>query len=188
MQALKSVAAGVLIGLAAAAAVLIISAPPRGLPIELLPSPTPAPLTVYVSGAVTKPGLYTLPPGSRLSDALTASGGALDGADLTTLNLAQRLIDGQKIQVSLTVETTHGEPPDRAATIDPGIFPLDLNSATQDQLEQLPGIGPSKASDILTYRQKVGGFDKIEQIMEVPGIGPATFEKIKEFIMVAPHN
>lgn len=188
MQTLKSIIAGLLIGLAAAAIILLIGSPPRGLPIEVLPSPTAAPLTVYLSGAVVHPGLYTLPPGSRVMDALLAAGGAIDGGDLTSLNLAQRLIDGQKIHVPAGGENAVETVPAKAGAVDPVIFPIDLNSATQDQLEQLPGIGTTRAEDIITYRQKIGGFDKIEQIMEVPGIGPATFERIKELIMVSPRN
>lgn len=189
VQALKSVIAGLLIGLASAALILLVASPPRGLPIEVLPSPTAAPLTVYLSGAVVNPGLYTLPPGSRLVDALTAAGGASEHGDLTSLNLAQRLIDGQRIHVPATEEKSAGEPlPNKTASVDPVIFPLDLNSATPEQLDQLPGIGPTKAADIISYRQKIGGFDKIEQILEVPGIGPATFERIKEMIMVSPRD
>lgn len=188
MHALKHTAAGVLIGAATAAAILVVASPPQGLPIEVLPSPTPSPLTVYVSGAVAAPGLYTLPPGSRVSDAVTAAGGALEGANITQLNLAQRLIDGQMIQVDQVEYVSPEEFPEKSEVSESADLPIDLNSATQDQLEQLPGIGPAKANDIIAYRQKVGGFDTIEQIMEVSGIGPATFEKIKDYITVSPRN
>ncbi len=188
MQALKHITAGLLIGLAAAAILLLVASPPRGLPIELLPTPTASPLTVYLSGAVVNPGIYTLPPGSRVIDALTAAGGATEQGDITPLNLAQRLIDGQKIYVPASREMAVSTLPAKIETIDPAVFPLDLNSATRDQLEQLPGIGATKAEDIIAFRQKIGGFDKIEQILDVPGIGPATFERIKEMIMVSPLN
>ncbi len=183
MHTLKNLATGLLLGLAACAVILLVAAPPSGLPVEILPSTTPPPLIVYVSGAVVQPGLYTLPSGSRVADALTAAGGALAEAEISTLNPAQRLLDGQKIHIpavgenqQLSTRTTKVE------------IPLDLNNATAAELEQLPGIGPTKAADIISHRQKLGGFDTIEQILDVPGIGQAVFEQIKDMIAVAPRN
>jgi len=183
MQALKHITLGMLLGLVITAVILLVAAPPGGQPIELLPTPTPAPLTVYITGAVSQPGLHRLPPGSRIVDALEIAGGTLAEADLSSLNLAQRLIDGQKIYVPLGSETI-----ERSATINPLDSPIELNSATSEQLEQLPGIGQVKAQEIIAYRQKINGFDKIEQIQDVPGIGPALFERIKDMIIVAPRN
>ncbi len=181
MLSLKSIAVGLLIGLAVSAAILLVAAPPGGAPVEILPTPTPSPLTVYVSGAVARPGLYTLPRGSRVADALTAAGGTLAKAELSLLNPTQLLIDGQQVLVPAVGEYIPlATGATRLNTL------LDLNSATVEQLEQLPGIGPSKAADIIAYRQNLGGFDTIEQILEVPGIGEATFERIKDMIAVAP--
>ncbi len=183
MQALKMIALGILIGLIGTALILLIASPPQGMAVDLLPTSTKAPITIYVNGEVANPGLYTLPPGSRLADALAAAGGALPDAALANLNLAQLLLDGQQILVPKQTNTTLPTP-----TGAPIAYPIELNTATLEQLDQLPGIGPSKAQDIITYRQKIGAFDKIEQIMDVPGIGPVLFEKIKDLIIVLPGN
>lgn len=183
MQALKQITLGIIIGSIGAALVLLIAAPPRGTAIALLPTSTRTPLTVYVSGEVAKPGLYTLAPGSRVTDALEAAGGTLPDAGLDKINLAQLLYDGQQIYVNENSDTAQTS----EMTTEP-VFPIDINTAAAEQLDQLPGIGPSKAQDIITYRQNNGAFDKIEQIMDVPGIGPSLFEKIKSMIVVSTGN
>jgi competence protein ComEA len=183
MQALRHTALGILIGLIASALIILIASPPSGNAIALLPTSTLAPLTIYVNGQVHNPGLYSLAPGSRVDDALTAAGGPLPEAALEAVNLAQPLFDGQQIYVPNQVETAQN-----AEQLSQLANPIDLNTATLEQLDQLPGIGPSKAQDILTYRQNNGAFDKIEQIMDVPGIGPALFEKIKDLIFVSKRN
>ncbi len=183
MQALKQTTLGILIGLIGAALILLIASPPNGMGVELLPTSTQAPITIYINGQVAHPGLYTLPPGSRITDALAAAGGSLPDAAIASLNLAQILQDGQQVLVSKQIDATLPTP-----TGVPIAYPIDLNTASLEQLDQLPGIGPSKAQDIITYRQNNGAFDKIEQIMDVPGIGPALFEKIKGLIIATPNN
>ena len=131
MQSLKSILVGLLFGLAASAVILLVASPPGGAPVEILPTPTPSPLTVSVSGAVARPGLYTLPRGSRVADALTAAGGTLAEAELTSLNPAQLLIDGQQVLVPAVGENIPF--PTGSTRLD---APLDLNSATVEQLEQ----------------------------------------------------
>jgi competence protein ComEA len=178
---------GVLCGLLAAGLIRLVSSPPRGEPVKLLPPPTAAPLMVHVAGAVAQPGVYTLPPESRVQDAIQAAGGALPEADLSTLNLAAFVQDGMRI----TVPTP---PPKPAAgeSINPAqrtptaitLYPININIATQAELESLPGIGPATAKAIIEYRDTNGLFTRIEDIMNVPDIGPKTFERIKELITV----
>ena len=183
MQALRQTTLGILIGLLGAALILLIASPPHGKAITLLPTPTPAPILVHVNGQVAHPGLFSLAPGSRVDDALTTAGGVLPDAALDTINLAQPLFDGQQIHVP-----KQDEIPQKSETLSTLTSPIDINTATLEQLDQLPGIGPSKAQDIITYRQNNGAFDTIEQIMDVPGIGPVLFEKIKGLIYVTSSN
>ena len=183
MQALKYIVIGILLGLIFSAAILLVSSPPISQPVEILPTLTPAPLTIYVTGAVRHPDIHILPPGSRIVDALEIAGGSLAEADLSSLNLAQRLFDGQMIYVA-----NQNEAQNQLTKIVSPEPPIELNQATLEQLMQLPGIGQTKAEEIIAYRQKINGFDKIEQIQEVPGIGPVLFGKIKDLIMVAPKD
>lgn len=183
MQALKNITLGILIGLIAAAAVLFVASPPHGTEVTLLPTSTLQPLTVHFSGAVATPGLLTLAPGSRVADAVELAGGFLPDALITNINLAQRLIDGQQIYVPSSTEES-----ETARSTLPVDAIIDLNTATAEQLDQLPGIGLTKAEAIIDHRQKIGGFDKIEQILEVTGIGPALFDQIKDRISVTPMN
>jgi competence protein ComEA len=195
---------GLLGGLLAAALLGLLSQRPAGLPITLLPPPatiTPIPLRVQVKGAVKRPGLYTLPQNSILQDALTAAGGLTDKADPSDLNLAQLLDDGAQITVpelaptavpSATVGPGTPQPapaPGAAASATPegtstASGPVNINSASLDQLETLPGIGPAIGQRIIDYRSAHGPFKTIEQIMNVKGIGPATFANLKSHITV----
>lgn len=181
MQAFKFIIVGILIGLIATAAILFIASPPRGSQILLLATSTQPPITIQISGEVVRPGLLSLAPGSRIADAINQAGGTLPEADISTLNLAQKLSDGQHIYVP-DINAPSGDKSSTALTV--GV--IDLNSASVVQLDGLPGIGLTKAEAIIAYRQKIGGFDKIEQILDVPGIGPAIFDQIKDKIIVAP--
>ena len=194
MKTWQSVLFGILLGLLFSGAILIIVAPPRGKPIELSPLPTPAPLVVYITGAVIHPGVYSLPRLSRVSNAIEAAGGLLPDADQSAVNLAARLSDGQKIVVAKINEpvtgievpsTPSGQPGPQSAFTTPSIeTPLDLNTATVEELDLLPGIGPTRAADIVTYRTQHGSFKKIDEIMNITGIGQAIFDSIKELIYV----
>ncbi|MBT7819632.1 MAG: hypothetical protein HN672_09850 [Chloroflexi bacterium] len=176
----------VLIGLLAAGLLFLVTGPPRGEGLVLSPAPTITPLIVHVSGAVYNPGVYTLELGSRVKDAIDMAGGFLDSAFIYNLNMAQNLSDGDKVAVSFISD------PDQPA-LNPEafqeqqieiVFPINLNTATQIELEALPVIGPAKAEDILTYRETHGEFTSIEQIQNVYGIGPSTFEQLKDLIIV----
>lgn len=181
---------GVFFGLLAGAFVLLINLRPRGQAIELPPLPTPAPLVVHITGAVSREGIYPLPAASRLDDAIQAAGGLLSSADASQINLAARLSDGQKIAIpeirptviasSLPLEQRGGPPIETA----PGSSLININTATLEELDRLPGIGESKAAEIINHREKNGPFNTIEDIQNVPGIGPKIFETIQELITV----
>jgi competence protein ComEA len=174
---------GILGGLLGSGLLQLIASPPRGQPVELLLPPSPQPFLVHVEGAVAQPGIYSLAPGSRLSDAVEAAGGLLPEADPSRLNLASFITDGQRITVYLIGEES--VQPFFAGQTDgePG-FLININTASLADLESLPGIGPVKAQAIIEYRELNGPFESIEEIMQVPGIGPATFDLIQDRITV----
>lgn len=178
---------GVICGLLAAGLILLISEAPRGETIILLPAPTPHPILIHVAGAIAQPGVYTLEAGSRVQDAVQAAGGLLPGADLRGVNLAAVMQDGERVTIPTTPPTPlPGSLEDlsedsRSTTI---LYPINLNTATQAELESLPGIGPITAQKIIQYREQNGPFIKIEDLLKVPGIGPKTFEEIKSLITV----
>ncbi len=132
-------------------------------------------VVVHVSGEVANPGVYELDSDARVVDAIEAAGGELDSADLHRLNLAEFVHDGQRIHVP----AVPGDNPDEE---DDGR--VNINTADEIRLQQLPGIGPALAERIVDYRQRHGGFASIEDIMNVSGIGEATFENIREYISV----
>lgn len=171
-------------GLLGAGLLFLVSSQPRGEPVTLLPPPTPAPILVHVDGAVQYPGVYELDTDSRVQQAVDAAGGMLPEAMPAGINLAASLSDGDKVLVPFQVQAV-GEPGETSeeAIIQDGQV-IDLNTATQSQLEMLPGIGPQKATDITNYREANGAFTLIEQIMNVPGIGPTTFARIRTYIVI----
>jgi competence protein ComEA len=152
----------------------IATALPTSTPI---PTPTPAPLRVYVSGAVAHPDVYRLPSGAIVKDALAAAGGTLPGVDLSRINLAQQLFDQQQIHVPMIGETPLPQQPLRFSS-EQGC--VDVNVATLEELNSLPGIGPAYAQRIIEYRTTHGPFQDIEDLAQVKGIGPATLEKIRD--------
>ena len=152
------------------------------------PTPTLAPIRVYVSGAVRQPAVYELPPGSIVQSAVDAAGGLTSDADLDCVNLALELRDQQQVHVPRQGEA-HPPPPVSGGDPDSGGptgVLINLNVATAAELETLPRIGPTMAQRILEYREANGPFEAIEDIQEVPGIGPATFEGLKDLITVGP--
>ncbi|MBF8185345.1 helix-hairpin-helix domain-containing protein [Nonomuraea sp. K274] len=143
------------------------------------PSPT-AKVTVHVAGKIRKPGVYLLPSGARVTDAVTAAGGVSRGTSTGSLNLARRLIDGEQIVVG----AAQGAAAPGSPVTDPAGAVLDLNSATNDQLEELPGVGEVLAARIAEFRDSHGGFTAVEQLREVSGIGDKKFEEIKPKVRV----
>jgi competence protein ComEA len=166
---------GVLIGLLAAAVIWLAASPPRGELVTLIPTPTVGNIIVYVSGAVMNPGVYSLPGESRVEDAVSAAGGFAPGAEHESINLATLLEDGQQIDVPGVVDTGH---------VNAGR--VNINTASAEELDALPGIGPTTAQAIVDYRLENGDFAYILDIQDVPGIGPATYDKIKDYITVGP--
>lgn len=172
-----------------------VSAPMEILPPDPTPSPiatptsTPAPLRVYVTGAVLHPDVYRLAPGSIIKDAIEAAGGTTGDADLIRINLAQELRDQQQLYVPHVDEAdapplvTGGEPAAAAGSSAPG-GKINLNAATSEELDSLPGIGPAIAQRIIDYREANGPFKAIEEITLVSGIGDATYDKLKDRITV----
>ncbi|SEN26212.1 competence protein ComEA [Actinacidiphila rubida] len=140
-----------------------------------LPSAAPTGVTVDVAGKVARPGLRRLPKGSRVADALTAAGGPLPGADTTALNLARPLADGEQILVGLPA-------PAPAATTGTATAPLSLNSATPAQLDALPGVGPVLAQHIIDFRTQHGAFTSLQQLRQIPGIGPRKFTTLQPLV------
>ena len=173
-------AAAVLVG-----AVALWSSRPQPVAITILPpqptatpppSATPAPITVYVTGAVAQPGtLVSLPAGSRVQDAIAGAGGASASADLTAVNLAARVQDGDQVHVPEAGDTTALATPNRPAA-------LDLNTATAEELEALPEVGPSLAAAILAYRDANGPFTSLDDLDAVDGIGPRLLETLAPLV------
>ncbi|CAN5722250.1 ComEA family DNA-binding protein [soil metagenome] len=181
-------------------------------PVEMVSSASPRPgsttsvspdqpVVVSVVGLVTTPGLVTLTPDARVADAVSAAGGVLDGADTIGLNMARHLADGEQVVVGLAA--TAGEPvalgssvtSGRAGAQPPGApapssgpatpgQPIDLNAATVEQLDTLPGVGPVTAASIVAWRDANGSFTSVEQLGDVDGIGPARLDKLRDLVRV----
>jgi competence protein ComEA len=152
--------------------------PPVAQSFAPLPTPTPASIVVDVGGRVRRPGLVTLPLGSRVADALRAAGGALRRSDLASLNLAAKVADGQLLLVGVSGASVASGSGGTTSG------PLDLNSATADQLEALPGIGPVLAQHILDWRTAHGSFHSVDQLKDVSGIGDSTFADLAPLVTV----
>ena len=152
-------------------------------PVAAGPSPSApasagdrADVVVYVSGAVASPGVLSLPATSRVIDAITAAGGALPEADLESINLARILVDGEQIRVGVV-----GEPPPvaSAGTGTDAQACVRLATATETELQTLPGIGPALAQRIISYRSTHPRLTSVDELDDVPGIGPSLIEKIR---------
>ncbi|MPZ73719.1 MAG: ComEA family DNA-binding protein, partial [Nitriliruptorales bacterium] len=146
-----------------------------------------AEVVVHVAGAVVSPGVYTLPGGSRVGDAVTAAGGPRRRAVLDGLNLARVLTDGEQVLVAAKGDSAASETAGAAAagaTPGAGSATVNLNRATVPELETLPGIGPVLAERIIQHRDSVGGFKDVGELRDVPGIGEKTFQALSELISV----
>lgn len=157
-------------------------------------TPTPGQVRVYVSGAVAQPGVYRLAPDSLVQDAVNAAGGAGAEADLVAINLAQSLVDGEQIYVPKTGEVSSpvsgakrssslasgGDAPAEVSAEANTAAPIDLNLATEAQLEALPGVGPKTAAAIIEGRP----YGSVDDLLRVKGIGEATLAKLRPFIKV----
>lgn len=176
-----------------------VSGPPVSAPSGGASAPEatePEELVVSVVGLVGAPGLVTLAPGTRVADALTAAGGALPGADLAGINLAQRVADGDQIVVGAVPP----DPPPPASSVssagagtgtgssaraaESGAGPVNLNTADEAALDALPGVGPVTAAAIIAWRDANGPFTDVEQLGEVDGIGPARLARLRTVVTV----
>ena len=146
-------------------------------------------VTVHVAGAVTKPGVYDLAGGARVIDAIEAAGGGVPDADLNRLNLAAKVADGQRVLVQRVGEAAPagsavaGGSSSGGGNADPSGL-VNLNSATQAELEALPGIGPSLAGAIVTERERRGGFRSVNELRDVRGIGEKRFADLKDKVTI----
>jgi len=167
-------------------------AAPVGGPTGSVPPAPPITVTVHVAGQVVSPGVYAVPSGGRVADAVVAAGGTSPEADLEALNLAARVSDGERIHVPKKGEAPPAVvgppavPAPAAASGKAGAstVPVDLNTATAEQLEALPGVGPATSKAILAYRTSHGRFRSVTELLEVPGIGPAKLEALRPMVRV----
>jgi competence protein ComEA len=150
--------------------------------VALQAQPAQKILVVHVVGAVRRPGLYRLADGSRVADAVHRAGGSTRHADLSLINLAAPLADGLQVLVPRRQPGAAAAAAGADSTMPAG--PVHLNSATLEQLDALPGVGPVTAQKILDYRKQNGGFTSVDDLDAVPGIGPARLESLRE--LVAP--
>ena len=152
---------------------------------------------VDVGGAVNLSGLFALPAGSRIADAIEAAGGLTEEADIKYINRAYVLADGDRLYIPSASEVQSGTAPPSAGQVDTaaGVFSsntqndsadnlININTAGSDELQKLNGVGPATAQKIIDYRTKRGGFKRIEDLMNVSGIGAKTFEKLRDYISV----
>jgi competence protein ComEA len=142
---------------------------------------TPEDVVVHVVGAVRSPGLYRLDDGSRVADALALAGGAMPKADLTAVNLAAPLIDGTQVVVP---RVGRAQAPATPAAGAPGApaGPIRLNTASADELQEIPGVGPVTAQQIVAFREQNGPFRSVDELDAVPGIGPKRLEQLRELV------
>jgi competence protein ComEA len=157
------------------------AADPAGADPAASPGAAAPELVISVVGRVARPGLVQLADGARVADALEAAGGALPDTDLTSLNLARRMTDGEQLLVG--VPAPPGQPTDGTGAVPAGTA-LDLNTATLEQLDALPGVGPVTAQRILDWRAAHGRFQSVTQLREVSGIGEARFNQLKDLVRV----
>jgi len=157
-------------------------------------------VVVHVVGAVRRPGVYRLKAGARVDEAVRRAGGPLRGAELSGLNLASKLEDGRQVLVPLRAgaapgaragaaapapAAASGSDPAAAAAVAPGASgPIDLNTATLEQLDTLAGVGPATAQKILAYRQQHGGFRSVDELDQVPGIGAKKLAALRPLVRV----
>lgn len=177
----------VVVALALAGRMLLLRPSPPSVPPPLRPARASAPakptaLYVDVVGAVRRPGLYRVHSGARVADALAHAGGATRRADLQLVNLAALVADGE--QVVVPRRGAGGATAAPGAPGSPSTGPVHLNSATLEQLDALPGVGPVTAQKIVDYRTQHGGFGSVDELDAVPGIGPARLADLRS--LVAP--
>jgi len=172
-KSLLLVTYGVMIGLLMGGVLWIVSSPPRGNPVTLATRSSVQFVTAYISGEVVNPGVYQIPHGSRVKDLVEIAGGFLTSADVSKVNMAAIVTDSSHLNIIslMAIENIQNSL-------------ININTASQSELETLPGIGPVLAKYIIDYRLESGPFKRTVDIQSVPGIGPQTFDEIKDFITI----
>jgi competence protein ComEA len=174
---LVAIIAGIAVVLASRPAPVLITVNPPLPTATPLPSVTPGPISVYVTGAVAQAGtIIMLPAGSRVQDAITSAGGALPEADLERVNLAAIMRDGDQIHVPVRDEAS------LVMATPSGGERIRINSATLEEIDELPGIGPALAQRIIDYRDAFGLFGSLDDLDEVEGIGPELLQEIAPLV------
>lgn len=184
----RAVGVAVLAVAVAAGALLGLGGRPEALPVVAVATtgvmgqstPTSAELVIHVAGAVTRPGLVRVAPGSRVADAVDAAGGPTVEAALTAINLAAPLSDGMQVVVPSQVVGAGGEVV--AGPIDDGL--VHVNQASVSELDELPGVGPVLAERIAAYRDENGPFESVEDLLDVPGIGESKLDAMRDVIAI----
>lgn len=180
---------GALVGLLIGGLLYLTTRAPSGQKVELMPSSTPEPISVFITGAVERPGVYQVPRDSRLVEVIAAAGGLLESAEINELNLAEKVIDGQQINIPGS-----GEIPTPQLVIGgsgllftptpPAGGLININTADSALLQTVNGIGPTIAARIITYREENGPFERVDDLTKVAGIGAETMEKIRPYVTV----
>ena len=190
MKRWLDMALGVLMGVLLAGVAMWIALPPRGYPVALAPppsTPTRAPLMIDVEGAVVNPGVYALPQGSRVRDAVAAAGGFVSNALPEAVNQAARLQDGVRVYVPFRGTPAPAVSVPTTVPLDKAISPaerVNVNTATAKELETLPRIGPTLAQRIVDYRTEHGPFRQVDDLVKVKGIGSALLEIVRPYVTV----
>ncbi len=141
-------------------------------------------VVVDVAGAVTRPGVYRLSAGARVEDALQRAGGPTRRADLSQVNRAAKVEDGRQVLVPTRVKAAPSAPARRPSAAQPTTQPLNLNTATLEQLDELDGVGPATAQKILDFREEHGGFGAVDELDQIPGIGEKRLAALREHVRI----
>jgi competence protein ComEA len=166
---------GILCGILIGGVIFLVGSKPPQPSIDIISSTQMTSIVVSVTGKVAHPGVYTLPVGARVNDAITAAGGVTSDANVSSINLAEILEDGQQIYLSSSISNP-------TQTTEQG--KININTATLEELETLPDIGESKAQSIIDYRTNYGSFQSVDDLLYVSGFGPAIIKDIENLIEV----
>lgn len=183
MKPWQNILIGFLLGLVICAVILLVISPQRGDSITLIPPANPITISVSISGCIKNPGVYELPVGSRVVDVVDLSGGLLPDADRDRINLAAKMKDEESIVIACYRPSSDNNQPSGNYGQDQVKYPININIASLEELMTLPGIGKTKAQEIIHYREENGYFETIEDILNVTGIGESIFAEIKDKIV-----
>lgn len=177
MKTWQSIVVGTLLGFVLTGVAFFVARRPRQTPIQII-VPTPmTTITIDISGQVNQPGLYSLPVNSRVNDAVQLAQGLLPNADTSQINLAAILRDGEKVFVP---SLSSGE---NCSGTSSSEGKIDLNHATLEEIDTLPGIGPQKAQQIIDYRESYGFFTRVEDLLYISGIGQSIIDEIRDKVI-----